>query len=154
MRPTNITVAKAFIARHHRHCDPPRSGLWAAGVESNGQLVGVAIVGRPNARPLDDGWNCEITRCTTDGHRNACSKLYGACLSAAKSLGFARAYTYTSVEEPGSSLRAVGFVIDAELPARASWSCPSRPRTQTDLFGHETRPPGPKFRWVKVLNEA
>ncbi|MGT2493099.1 XF1762 family protein [Cupriavidus basilensis] len=42
---------------------------------------GVAIVGRPVARALDDGWTLEVNRLCTDGTSNACSMLYAAALA-------------------------------------------------------------------------
>ncbi len=147
VRPISIADAKAYIAKLHRHNKPPVSGLFAVACE-NGHLCGVAVVGRPMARALQDGWTCEVIRVATDGARNACSLLYGACRSAARALGYRRVYTYTLKSESGASLRAAGFVVDAELAPRPTWSCPSRPRTQTDLFGNEQRPAEAKVRWV------
>lgn len=40
---------------------------------------GVAIAGQPIARKLDDGLTIEVRRLCTDGTKDACSKLYGAC---------------------------------------------------------------------------
>lgn len=77
--------------------------------------------------------------------------LYGASARAAKALGYRRAYTYTLAEESGASLRAAGWELDAELPARPTWDTPSRHRVQTDLFGQERRPAGAKRRWKKTL---
>lgn len=150
--PMSIQTAKGFVGALHRHNRPPVSGLFAAAVEDAGDIVGVVICGRPVARALDDGQTLEITRVATNGARNANSMLYGAALRAARALGYRRVYTYTLAEESGASLRAVGFTQDAELAARATWSCPSRPRMQQDLFGEERRPPGAKVRWVVEFN--
>jgi hypothetical protein len=140
--------AKAVIAKLHRHNKPPVSGKFAVAAEACGEVVGVVIAGRPVARPLDDKWTVELTRNATDGYRNACSFLYGAARRAAVALGYRRIYTYTLQSESGASLRAAGFVVDAILKPRATWSCASRPRTQTDLFGVEQRPAEAKVRWV------
>ncbi len=154
LRPTTISEAKAIVGRWHRHNGVPQGGLFAVACEDgSGVIRGVAIVGRPAARVLDDGRTCEVTRLCTDGAVNACSLLYGACYRAAKALGYSRIYTYTLAEESGASLRATGWVRDADLPARPSWSCPARPRAQMDLFGEPRRPPGPKVRWVKQCRE-
>jgi len=123
------------------------------GVE-NDHVCGVAIVGRPVARMLQDGFTAEIVRVATDGTYNACSKLYAACRNAAKALGYRRVFTYTLASESGASLRAAGFVVDEVLPPRETWSTPSRPRHQTDLFGNERRPPEAKVRWVWPKREA
>jgi hypothetical protein len=143
--PITITAAREWVARHHRHNQPPQGALFAvAVVDAEGQTRGVALVGRPVARALQDGRTAEVTRVCTDGTPNACSMLYGACKRAAFALGYTRLFTYTLQEEPGSSLRASGWTADAYLRARPTWSCPSRPRTQIDA----ERPPGPKVRWV------
>jgi hypothetical protein len=148
IRPITITDAKATVAKWHRHNKPPVSGLFAVAAESDGKLCGVAIVGRPVARRLQDGWTCEIIRVATDGTYNACSALYGACRAAAKAMGYRRVITYTLQSEPGASLRAAGFCVDATVEARESWSCKSRPRYDSDLFGTKQRPAEAKLRWV------
>lgn len=145
--PMTITDAKKYIRAWHRHNPKLESALFAVGV-AHDEICGVAVVGRPKARALQDGYTAEIVRVATDGTYNACSMLYGACLRACKSLGYRRVYTYTLQSEPGASLRASGFVEDARLKERPTWSCPSRPRTQTNLFGEEQRPAGPKIRWI------
>jgi hypothetical protein len=91
-------------------------------------LVGVAIVGRPVARPYQDGMTLEVNRTVTDGHPNANSMLYGACARAAFALGYRRLITYTQADESGASLRAAGWRIIAERPARKGWDTPSRRR--------------------------
>jgi hypothetical protein len=96
--------------------------------QSDGLIVGVAIVGRPVARMLDDGFTCEVTRVCTDGAGNACSMLYGTCWRAARALGFTRAVTYTEANESGASLRAAGWLLDAELEPRTGWGWSGRPR--------------------------
>lgn len=150
--PMTITGAKEFVAKHHRHNKPDLSALFAAGlVNGDDEIIGVAVAGRPKARALQDGFTIEVTRVCTLGHRNANSMLYAAILRAAKALGYHRAYTYTLAEESGASLRAAGFTEDARLAARETWSCPSRLRTQRDMFGVEQRPPGPKIRWKKEI---
>lgn len=137
--PVTITDACEFVAQHHRHSHVPRGGLFAVGCAQGGEIVGVAIVGRPVARLLQDGWTVEITRCCTDGSRNACSMLCGACRRAAIALGYKRIVTYTLKNEGGASLRAAGFSVIADVRGR-SWSCPSRPRV-------DRSPAQNKLRW-------
>lgn len=149
--PVTLCEAKTFVAKYHRHNRPPVSWKFGSGLGTVDELVGVAIAGRPVARPLDTRFNIEITRVCAVQERNANSRLYASVLRAAKALGYDKAYTYTLQSESGASLRAVGFEIDAELNARTTWNCSARQRVQTDLFGNETRPTEPKLRWVKRL---
>ena len=85
--PMTIKEAQAYIATHHRHHQPPVGALFSVAVAEGDRICGVATVGRPVARPLDDGWTVEVTRNCTDGTKNAPSMLYGACWRAAKALG-------------------------------------------------------------------
>ena len=126
--PTNITDARAWVDEHHRHHKAPLSGLFAIGLAQDANIVGVAIVGRPVARMLDDDWTVEVTRVAVlDGTKNGCSMLYGACWRAARAMGYRRAITYTLDTEPGTSLRAAGWKVVGEVKGR-SWDSPSRPR--------------------------
>lgn len=86
--------------------------------DDSGETHGVAIVGRPVARGLDDGWTLEVTRTCTDGTKNANSMLYGAAWRAARALGYRRLVTYTLVEESGTSLRAAGWKTVHETRGR------------------------------------
>lgn len=146
-----LEEARKFVGEHHRHNLPPKMARLAVGVSDGTKLVGVAMAGNPVARAYGGTETLEVVRSCTDGTPNANSMLYGAITRAAKALGFVRLITYTLAEEPGSSLRAAGWTVDAELGPRKSWWTPSRPRVQEDLFGEERRPPGPKVRWVKWL---
>lgn len=138
--PVSISDARAFVGQVHRHHPPPVSGKFAIGVGSAGEMVGVAIVGRPVSRMLDDGWTVEVTRVAVrDGFRNACSMLYGAAWRAARAMGFRRCVTYTLDSEAGTSLKAAGWKIVGEVRGR-SWSCTSRPRV-------DRHPLQGKLRW-------
>lgn len=126
---TDWQLVRAFCTSWHRHHPKPPAGLlWMHGVAADGVLVGVAIVGRPVARGFDDGWTVEVNRTVTDGYRNANSMLYGAVARAAFAKGYTRVVTYTEDGESGSSLRAAGYRVVAERPARSGWDTPSRPR--------------------------
>lgn len=137
--PVTISDAKAFVAQVHRTHRAPLSGKWAHAVAKDGEIVAVAIVGRPVARGLDDGWTVEVTRVASDGTHNACSMLYGAAWRAAKALGYRRMVTYTLDTEEGSTLRSAGWKVVAEVRGR-SWSCESRPRV-------DRHPTQGKLRW-------
>jgi hypothetical protein len=127
-----LTLAEAndFVVRRHRHHKRVTGHKFSIGAAKAGELVGVAIVGRPVSRMLDDGETLEVTRLCTDGTRNACSFLYGAAARAAFALGFKRIGTYTLPEEGGASLRAAGWKLIGERGG-GSWSRKSRPRVDT-----------------------
>lgn len=129
LRPITRDQAHAYIRENHRHHGAPIGELWRHAVHDEaGRLVGVATVGRPVARALDDGLTCEVTRLCTDGARNACSMLYAAARRAAEAKGFRRGLTYILASESGASLRAAGWAELWTVSGR-SWDTPSRPRT-------------------------
>lgn len=129
--PVTFAQACEFVRDVHRHHEPPVGHKFSIGVVAGQQLVGVAIVGRPVARRFDDGQTLEVTRTATDGTANANSALYGAAWRAAKALGYRRLVTYTQAGESGTSLRAAGWRVVAQRPARPGWDVPSRRRRAT-----------------------
>ena len=126
--PMTIKDANEYVSKYHRHHPPVRICRFAIGCEKEGELVGVAICGRPLSRHLDNGLTIEINRLCTDGTRNACSMLYGACCRIAKEMGYKRAVTYILETENGASLKASNFVYDGTTKGEA-WDRPSRHRT-------------------------
>ena len=138
--PITISDAKVFVKRNHRHHLPPQGGLFAVAVGGD-EVEGVAIVGRPVARMLQDGWTAEVTRLCTLGKKNACSMLYSACWRACRSLGYRLLVTYTLDTEPGTSLVAAGWKRVGEAGG-GSWSVPSRPRV-------DKHPLQMKIRWQR-----
>jgi len=129
--PISLDEANAFVFEHHRHHAPVVGHKFSIGVASDGRIVGVAIVGRPVARGNDNGWTLEVSRCCTDGSRNACSMLYGSAWRAAKAMGYRRLITYTLAEEGGSSVQGAGWRLVGERGG-GNWNTPSRPRIDTD----------------------
>ena len=85
--PIFFNEANAFVAANHRHHKPVISHVFSIAVSDEHSVRGVAMVGRPVSRMLDDGVTLEVNRCCTDGAKNACSMLYGAAWRAAKALG-------------------------------------------------------------------
>ena len=139
--PITLAEAKAFVALRHRHNPSSVGHIICVGCAVGESIVGVAMVGRPVGRGLQDGFTAEVTRCCTDGTRNACSFLYGAAWRAVRAIGYRRLVTYTLQTEPGTSLVAAGFRVVAEVKARkAGWNCKARPRV-------DTKPHQAKFRW-------
>ena len=105
----SLQEANDLVRNLHRHHKPVVGHKFSIGLYDYFDLRGAAIVGRPVSRHLDDGCTLEITRCATDGVKNGCSKLYGACRKMALSKGYSQIVTYTSIFESGSSLEAAGF---------------------------------------------
>jgi hypothetical protein len=142
--PSSIRAANEFVRLHHRHHGAVQGAKFALAVaDENGSVVGIALVGRPVARLLDDGCTLEVTRVATDGSPNACSALYGAARRVARELGYQKIITYTLASETGTSLKAAGWKLTAESEG-GSWSRPSRPR-------RDTHPTEPKKRWESTL---
>lgn len=137
--PITLREARAYVADHHRHHEPPQGGLFAVAASVGEVVVGVAIVGRPVARMADNGWTAEVTRLCTDGTRNACSLLYSAAWRAARALGYRKLITYTLPEEGGASLRAAGWKCLGEAGG-GSWTRAERPR-------FDTHPTQQKLKW-------
>lgn len=130
LAPVSFRDACAFITDWHRHHMAPIGCKFCIGLaDEKGVLSGVAIVGRPVARHLDDGRTLEVTRtAVADGVRHGNSMLYGAAWRASKALGYSRLISYTQTGESGVSLRAAGWQVIAERPARPGWDTPCRPR--------------------------
>tara|TARA_R100001086_G_scaffold19155_1_gene9258 strand:- start:352 stop:807 length:456 start_codon:yes stop_codon:yes gene_type:complete len=143
--PVTIRTAKAFVTEVHRHHKAPQGALFAVGVSEGDDLVGVAIIGRPVARALQDGFTAEVTRVAVlEGQKNACSMLYGAARRACKALGYKTILTYTLQSEPGTSLKAAGWTPVAEVRGR-NWSDASvaRQRSFDDQYPDKIN----KVRW-------
>lgn len=125
--PIDYKTACDFVRNHHRHHLPPQGWKYGIGLMEDGNLVGVVTIGRPVARHYDDGLTLEVTRCCTDGTKNACSQLYGAARRSAFALGYRRLITYTLQTEAGTSLVAAGYRVIGTTSG-GSWNCDSRPR--------------------------
>ena len=142
VQPLTQREAFAFIERHHRHHRPPVGAIFCIAVSDGETVRGVATVGRPVARGLQDGWTAEVNRCATDGAKNACSMLYGACWRAARALGYRRLVTYTLPEEGGGSLRGAGWKCLGDTGG-GRWS--RKTRARVDLHPLQV-----KMRWERT----
>lgn len=156
--PATLKQANEFVRARHRHSKPTAGHKFSVALESSGDVVGVAISGRPGAR-MAQAWakrTAEILRvCVVEGAANGCSMLYGASRRALVAMGYEQVITYTKVSESGASLRAAGFRkhcdkrdcthgsagCDAFVRAE-DWHRDSRPR---DSEHHEV---GNRWRWV------
>ena len=110
--PIKHLEAAEFVGNFHRHNKPPAGSVFCVGASDGAKLIGVAIVGRPVARNLDDGRTLEVTRCCVvdDAPKGSCSFLYARCWQAAKALGWQKLITYTLQSESGASLRGGGVI--------------------------------------------
>lgn len=147
--PLELREANDLVARLHRHHKPVQGHRFSIGCinrlpDADDVLVGAAIVGRP-VSGADPKSILEVTRLVTDGTEHACSKLYGACARIGKELGYKKIQTYILSTEPGTSLKAAGWVFDG-MSKPAGWSNGSRKgNRKDDGFGL-------KQRWMKILN--
>jgi len=158
VKQVSLKYANAFVITHHRHHGKVQGHKFSiACVDTgNGNVLGIAIVGRPVSRRLDDGDTLEVTRlAVVDGVRNVCSFLYGASARIAKSLGYRKIITYILQSELGTSLKASGWVIEADAVGGKSWNSSGnvvRTNTVIDLFGITKKYPDElKQRWSRTL---
>jgi hypothetical protein len=146
--PLTLKDANAVVSAFHRHHSPVITHRFSIGAVFESRLVGCAIVGRPASRLSDQNYTAEIARLATDGSRNACSVLLGACARAARAMGFARIQTFTLDSETGASLRGAGWV-DEGLRKGKKWTQRFDGRTR-----HNEHPLSAKRRWALVLAPA
>jgi hypothetical protein len=140
--PVSLDEANEFVRQNHRHHKAVPGAKFCVAVADGDRICGVAIVGRPIARMVDDGWTLEVNRTCTDGTANANSALYGACRRVCFGLGYRKLITYTLPTESGISLRAAGWKCIGEAGG-GNWSRKSRPRV-------DTHPTQVKLRWEAV----
>lgn len=114
IRPITLREANAFVTDFHRHHKAAVGCKFAIGLFENDTMIGCAICGRPVSRHYDNGLTLEINRLCTNGERNACSMLYGACVRVAKAMGYHKVITYILASENGASLRASNFIYEGE----------------------------------------
>lgn len=139
--PISLKEANEFVAQHHRHHGKTAGHKFSVAVADTEtqKIVGVAIVGRPVSRHLDDGWTLEVNRLCTDGTMNACSMLYAAAWRAARAMGYKKLITYILESEPGTSLKAAGWRCVGKAGG-LRWTGNRRP--EVDLY-----PAQMKIKW-------
>lgn len=153
IRPYPIKHALPFVRRVHRRLPKLQGALWSVAIERAGDICGVAIVGRPTARALDNGRRLQVLRVAVmEGVYNGCSMLYGACARAGKAMGATDMLTYIHDDETGVSLKAAGWIEDAWFESDGGqWNRPSRPRTATVEPGAKRRYFAP---WSAMLKQS
>lgn len=142
--PISIREANAWVALNHRHNLPVGSALFALAAEHSGRRYGVAIIGRPVARALCDGFTVEVRRvCVVDeSPKGTCSFLYAASRRAAHVLGYRKVLTYTLESESGASLRGAGWIpTKASKPHQWQRSESDKHRPVQEVCGQQ------KIRW-------
>lgn len=144
--PLELRDANAYVAEHHRHHKPVVGHRFSIGcVDEDGNLHGAAIIGRPVARLVDYREVLEVTRCVTNGTKNACSCLYGAAARVGKELGYKSIQTYILESETGTSLKASGWVGVGACGGGQWIHTKGKPR-RTD------QPTERKYKYIKGLN--
>ena len=140
--PISLREANTFVLHFHRHNKPTQGGKFAIGCLYEDKMVGVAIVGRPVARLMDDGWTAEVTRLCVipSAPKNVCSFLYARCWRIWQQMGGTRMLTYTLQTESGASLKGAGWKIIGKTKPQ-SWSREERRREWQDIYDQ------PKLRW-------
>jgi hypothetical protein len=101
--------ANAYVRMHHRHHGGVAGHRFIVGAEAEGEIIGVAIVGRPRARLIDQYAHAEVSRLCSAGADNVCSFLYARASRIAREMGFDSIFTAILASEKGVSLRAAGW---------------------------------------------
>ena len=149
IKPYTLRAANEYVRKHHRHSKVVVGCKFCiAAVDEDDQVIGVAIVGRPVARKLDDGYVGEIVRTCTEGAKNVNSFLYGACARIWKEMGGTRIITYTLETESGISSKAAGYKHQATTQAFApgkGWTTRKKREWQPKVHSLQ------KYRWERIL---
>jgi hypothetical protein len=151
--PMTLREANDFVEAFHRHNGRTSrdGGKFAIGCSLEGELLGVAIVGRPLARSLNDSFTAEVLRtCVKEGApKGVNSFLYGRCWRIWQAMGGRRMVTYTLATESGSSLKGAGWKMAGKVPGHKNgWSTASRQRAWQPIYGQL------KFRWEAPVGES
>lgn len=148
-----LREANDFVDQHHRHSARTANdgGKYAIGLLHEGELVGVAIVGRPIARMLQQGQEypaellrlCTSPRCPKGGG----SKLYSRAKRIWQLMGGTNFHTYTLERESGESMHGAGLKEPSAVVVGRQWDTPSRRRDNLPISDE------PKLRWSEELKE-
>jgi hypothetical protein len=151
--PLGLRTANDFVDKYHRHSARTSNdgGKFAIGLELDGRLVGVAIVGRPVSRELQGKLfvgplTAELLRCCTspDAPKGAVSKLNARAKRIWQLMGGVRWITYTLQREGGEAMRGAGYDREAAVEGR-DWN--------GDKNGDRPIACEDKWRWGNTLPE-
>ena len=154
LAPIDHVEVNQFVQQHHRHNAMLRFQQFYLSIrDTKDKLRGVALMRTPIASPTGAAFvdALEVTRCCTDGVKNGCSMLYGACSRIAQALGYKRIITYTLTTESGASLKASGFEIEHTTVPKPHITWNTRPDRHPQLVTGmvDVIPLGIKYRWSK-----
>jgi hypothetical protein len=123
LSPISLSDACTHVRHWHRHNPAIQGGIVAqCVVDEHGWPQGVAIMGRPVSRVLQERGYLEVGRVATTGARNACSMLYGWAAREARRRGAQGLVTYIRADEPGTTVRAAGWLhTHTTKPAKNPW---------------------------------
>ena len=94
--PYTLRQSNEYVKKHHRHSKRVTGCRFTiAAIDDEGNIIGVAIVGRPVSRKIDQTHTAEVVRTCTEGVKNVNSFLYGACARIWKEMGGRNIITYT-----------------------------------------------------------
>lgn len=118
-----------LLHRHHKKVVGHRFSIGCE--DGDGIVHGIAVVGRPVARAVNQYRVAEVTRLVADGTPHVCSMLYSACARAARAMGYVKIQTTILEDELGTSVIAAGWDFDHMIKGR-DWNTPSRMGRRTD----------------------
>lgn len=148
-RPITLRAANALVTDLHRHHASTRGWKFGVSAWEAGVLVGAVTVGRPVSREFDEQVVAEVTRLVTSGTKNACSFLYSRAARICKEMGYAKIQTYILADEPGTSLLAAGWVLEATTKG-GNWDSSMEFKKQGR---RQDQPQGPKKRYAKYFDD-
>jgi len=155
IRPISLKKANTYITENHRHHGKVQGHKFSLSVWEGNRLCGVAIVGHPQSRRYDQETTLEVLRLCTDGTYNACSILYARCAKVGKDMGYKKIITYILESEQGISLKASGWICEAENVGGVSWTgkreAERHKYEQLSLFENKKAPKELKKRYSKEL---
>ena len=155
LSPISLSDAMQHTRAWHRHNPRIQGGIVAQCVlDVHGWPVGVAIIGRPVSRILQGRGYLEVVRVATTGARNACSMLYGWSSREARARGANGLVTYIRADEPGTTVRAAGWVhTHTTRPAKSPWQ--NRPnRAQQDSIAKTRWEPPWSAEYTRALAQG
>ena len=128
IKPISLKLANEYVMNNHRHHDKVQGHKFSLSVWDEDRLCGVAIVGHPQSRMIDNDNVLEVLRLCTDGTYNACSILYARCARVGKDMGYKKIITYILESECGTSLKASGWHCEEEKCGGFAWGGAERGR--------------------------